>query len=345
MPSSEPLVEIRRVDVDDEADLHTWWSAGHAASAERPYDAWPPWDLARRALPQPRTDQDHVLLAARLDGRDAGGALVVLSALDNLHLARLEVFVPPGLRRRGVGSALLARAEAVAAGAGRRTLLAEAHAPATSPSPGSEFARAHGYSVAESDDAKLLDLAGAPATWGSLDDEVARHLDGHRVVAAVDRVPDDLVDGVCALLSGFVGMLPPSQRDQGETVWDADRLRAGEARNAANDRRQVLAIALDAAGRVVGLSDVRVDSPTSALGSVGITLVLPGARGHRLGLALKLSTHRTLLGLREEGRVACTHVETQNAVLNGPMNAINARLGYRVAERVLEVQKRVPTTE
>ncbi|MCH1866244.1 GNAT family N-acetyltransferase [Nocardioides sp. CFH 31398] len=341
---SSPTVEVRVVDVHDEADLQAWWAVGHAASAERPYDAWPPWELARRALPRPRDDQRHVLLLARSGGREVGCGLVVLPALDNTHLAQVEVHVVPDARRRGVGSALLAQAEAVAADDGRTTLLGDTAAPPTGTGPGPAFAAAHGYVVAETDEAKLLDLAAAPAGWNALEVEVAERLGGHRVVGALDRVPDALVEGVCGVLSVFVGMLPPSERDKGDIAWDAERLRAGEARNAANDRRQVMAVALDPGGRVVGLSDVRVDAPTAPLATVGITLVLPEARGHRLGLAMKLETHRTLLRLREEGRVACTHVETQNAEANGPMNDVNDRLGYRVAERVLEVQKRTLAT-
>jgi len=66
--------------------------------------------------------------------------------------------------------------------------------------------------------------------------------------------------------------------------------------------------------------------------------VLPAHRGCRLGLALKLATHRRLLDLRRDGEVACTHVETENATVNRAMNDVNDRLGYRRVETALELQ-------
>ena len=65
--------------------------------------------------------------------------------------------------------------------------------------------------------------------------------------------------------------------------------------------------------------------------------MLPGHRGHRLGLAMKLATHRRLVELFP----ACGYVETGNAGVNAAMNAVNERLGYRVVERCLDVQKRL----
>ena len=64
---------------------------------------------------------------------------------------------------------------------------------------------------------------------------------------------------------------------------------------------------------------------------------MPGHRGHRLGLAMKLATHRRLAELFP----SCAYVETGNAGVNAAMNAVNERLGYRVVERCLDVQKRL----
>ncbi|GAA1926889.1 hypothetical protein GCM10009737_30950 [Nocardioides lentus] len=231
MVRSEP--GIRVVDVDDEADLHAWWSTGHAAGlVDRPYDAWPPWELSRRALTQPRDDQRVVLLAARPGGREAGAALVVLPSLDRVDTARIEVWTRPGLRRRGVGAALLGAAEAVAAAAGRRLLDATTYVGTGEDErgDGARFARRHGWSVVEESDAKLLELDAAAPRWDPLTAEVREHLGDHRVLLAVDRVPDVHAAGFCALLSAFASLLPPSEREHGDASWDLGRLRAQEAR-------------------------------------------------------------------------------------------------------------------
>lgn len=342
MVRSEP--GIRVVDVDDEADLHAWWSTGHAAGlVDRPYDAWPPWELSRRALTQPRDDQRVVLLAARPGGREAGAALVVLPSLDRVDTARIEVWTRPGLRRRGVGAALLGAAEAVAAAAGRRLLDATTYVGTGEDErgDGARFARRHGWSVVEESDAKLLELDAAAPRWDPLTAEVREHLGDHRVLLAVDRVPDVHAAGFCALLSAFASLLPPSAREHGDASWDLGRLRAQEARDAQLGRRRLVALALAPDGMPVGFSDLRVDGPSSPLAGVGGTLVLPAHRGRRLGLALKLASHRGLLDLRAAGRVACTHVETENATSNRAMNDVNERLGYRRLEVALDLQRRI----
>jgi GNAT superfamily N-acetyltransferase len=343
-------VEVRRVDVADEARLRAWWEVGHAVTvADRPYDAWAPWELSRQALPAARDDLRLVLLTAHASsGAVLGSAMVVLPDVDDTHCADVTVWVAPAHRCGGVGTTLLASAEAAAAAEGRRTLRSEAFEslldPRSGGGAGPAFAARHDYAVAEENTAKLLDLATAPELWPPLEAEVAECLatsGGHRVEVCVGRVPEAYAEGVCAVLSAFVGLLPPSERDAGDVRWDVDRLRAGEARNAAHDRTQVLALALAPDDAVVGFSDVRVDAPQAPVAGVGGTLVLPGHRGHRLGLAMKLATHRRLLALRAEGRLACTHVDTQNATDNAAMNHVNERLGYRAAERALDLQKRV----
>ena len=64
-------------------------------------------------------------------------------------------------------------------------------------------------------------------------------------------------------------------------------------------------------------------------------MVLPEARGHRLGLGMKLATHRAVRAAHPE----CTAIVTSNADVNTHMNAVNEALGYRVLEQLLEYQK------
>ena len=65
-------------------------------------------------------------------------------------------------------------------------------------------------------------------------------------------------------------------------------------------------------------------------------MVLPEHRGHSLGLAMKLATHRSLVAQVPECRI----VATGNADVNAHMNAVNERMGYRLVEQLLEFQKK-----
>jgi len=69
----------------------------------------------------------------------------------------------------------------------------------------------------------------------------------------------------------------------------------------------------------------------------GGTLVLPGHRGHRLGLAVKLANQ---MAVREQFP-ECRYMFTSNAGVNAPMNAVNDTLGFRDNERELEMQLRL----
>lgn len=327
--------EIRVVDPTDEAALRAWWEVGRDATAERPVDAWPVWKISRSALPMARTDGRLVLLAAHEGGAVVGTGMLFLFRLDNTHLGEVDVYVAPPNRRRGIGRALLAELEAHARRDGRTTMVSSAFAPVGAESPGSLFAAATGYPVASHEETKVVDLVTAPAGWGALDDEVAAALGDYRVVVFEERVPEAYVDDFLSLLDMFLGEVPTGDLDLRQTTWTRERLREGEDRAVAVGRLMVISVAVAPDGHLCGFSDVRVNRADPRHASVGGTMVVPGHRGHRLGLAMKLATHRRVLEIFP----GCAYVETGNAGVNAAMNAVNQQLGYRVVERCLDVQK------
>ena len=90
-------------------------------------------------------------------------------------------------------------------------------------------------------------------------------------------------------------------------------------------------------GVLVGLTGVRTNLHDPRVAHVGVTMVLPGHRGRRLGLAVKLASHRAL----RADVPACEIVATSNADVNAHMNAINEALGYRQLETLLEYHRTV----
>ncbi|MFC4786969.1 GNAT family N-acetyltransferase [Nocardioides sp. MAHUQ-72] len=328
--------EIVEIDARDETRLRDWWEVAHAAEGDRPFDAWPTWDVTRRKLPVPRTDGRLVLTLARDgEGRVVGAGRLLFYRYDNTHLAEVTVWVPPAHRRRGIGRALLEAAEARARREGRTTLMASAYAPVGEDSPGSLFAAGTGFEVGSYEETKLVDLATAPATWDALDREVEAALGDYRLEVAVERLPEERIEDFCRLLSAFLGEVPTGDLDLRRTEWTPQRVRDGETRAIGTGRVLVYGLAVAPDGHLCGFSDVRVHRADPRHASVGGTLVLPGHRGHRLGLGMKLLTHRQVHAMFPE----CTHVETGNAGVNAAMNAVNERLGYRVVERCLDVQK------
>jgi GNAT superfamily N-acetyltransferase len=331
------VLQIREIDPRDEAALRSWWEVGRDASAERPLEAWPVWEVSRALMPVPRTDGRQILLEAVQDGCTVGSARLWFFRHDNTHLVEAGVWVTPQARRRGIGRALLTEIEGRTRADGRTSVIGSAFAPVGEDSPGSLFAAAMGYPVGSHEETKVVDLKTATSGWDPLEAEAAAALGGYRVEVYEGRLPDAHVSGFCALLSAFLGEVPTGDLDLREAAWTPARLRENEERAIATGRCLVIAVAVAPDGHLVGFSDAQVHRADPRHASVGGTLVLPGHRGHRLGLAMKLLTHRRVAELFPE----CGYVETGNAGVNAPMNTVNERLGYRVVERCLDVQKQL----
>jgi len=254
-----------------------------------------------------------------------------------LHLAYAAVFVDPPATRRGVGSALLSEVERRVRAAGRDTVVVEVYAPADGASRNLEFAAAHGYTPALEEGMKALDLAATEDRWAALEEEAAGDHAAYRLVPWRARVPDELLDGYCRLQEAFLDEMPTGELEVEPEKWDADRVREREERLTRGGLTELAVLALDADGQAVGLTELARSRHVPWRAMQSGTLVLPEARGHRLGMALKLANLRAL----REAFPEVAHVFTGNAGDNAPMNAVNDRLGFELVERSIEVQKRL----
>jgi GNAT superfamily N-acetyltransferase len=325
-------LDIREIDVHDEPALHAWWQVGHDATAERAHDdwpTWPAWEVSRVTLPAHNPEEDVVLLLARDGDETVGAGMVVLPIKANGHLAEVDVEVLPRHRRRGVGTAVLAEVEARARAEGRTTLQGEAFTPASR-----EFAARHGYAVAHTEEMKLRDLEELERRRPALEAVVAAAAGAYQIVDCTD-IPDEHLAGFCDVLSSFISQIPLGDLDVGDAPWTPERVREWEQRDHEVGRTSYVALALAPDGTVVGTSDVNFKTADPVQASIGITIVEPGHRGHRLGLALKLATHAALRAAHPE----CRRVSTSNAPVNAKMNDVNEQLGYRVVESGDELQK------
>ena len=118
-------------------------------------------------------------------------------------------------------------------------------------------------------------------------------------------------------------------------MWDAERVRANQERAAKAGRRDYTTFALTEDGEVAAMTELFVNESMPHRGFQSGTLVVPAHRGHRLGLAVKVVNQQALHAQFPE----LSFIITGNADVNTHMNAINDRLGFRVVERCLEVEK------
>jgi GNAT superfamily N-acetyltransferase len=329
------VLEIRDVDVHDEAGLKIWFDTWLASQAHRPPELLESWESARLALPRPHP-HFHVEPFAAFDGREAvGSGLLNLSTEDNLGLAFGEVGVPPLHRGRGVGAALLAELERRARAAGRERVLLEVFVPPVGETRDAVFAERHGYAVANREGMKALDLDEAEGRWPALEDEAASARGDYRMVHWRDACPDEYVESFGAALSRMMGLIPQGELDLEDSVWTPERIREAERRRVEIGTATIEAAALAPDGTVVGLTGIRVRLHDPRAAHIGVTMVLPEHRGHRLGLAVKLAAHRALRAQIPR----CRLVVTSNSEVNAHMNAINEAMGYRRVETLLEYQR------
>ena len=329
------MFEIRDIDLTDEPSLHRWWEIHHDAQSDRPLDFAAPWEVARVALPTPHPDFQVELFGAYEGEEMVGAGLVNLPMSDNLQMSYFDVYVDWAARRRGIGTLLLEEVERRARAAGRARALVEVFAPPGGTSAGTAFSEARGYVVANREGAKAIGLASAEPGWAALEAEVEAARGDHRIVTWAGACPDQYVEDLVAMLGGFMAMVPLGDLELEDGEWTVERLRQSESRAERIGQSRFYAAALSPEGRLVGVADVRVSRQDPRIGYIGVTMVMPEARGHRLGLGMKLATHRAV----RAAYPGCAAIVTSNADVNTHMNAVNEVLGYRMLEQLLECQK------
>jgi GNAT superfamily N-acetyltransferase len=330
-------VVLRPLDLGDEAEIRAYWEVGREAVSDRPYHQHLGWQAASTYLRTPRSDMQEVRAAAWDGDRMVGILGVQAPLLENTDSAVVFVQVRPGHRHQGVGAALLAWAEEAARGLSRSSLLGWVYAPVGGESDATRFAAHHGFRVELEEGSKVLDLTSGRERWPALAAEAAPHHADYRIVTVWAPIPDALVPGYCVLNAAFMGEVPTGETPVDLEQWDEHRVRDREDRAARAGRRDVLTFALDAAGEVVALTELFVDTSMPHRALQGGTLVMPDHRGHRLGLAIKVANLQALVDAYPQ----VEWILTENADVNAAMNAVNERLGFGVVERCLEVRKRL----
>lgn len=332
-------MEIRTVDPADQALVREFWEVGRVADEhERQWSTYWAWETALVYLTTPNQWRELHLLGAFENGRMIGALECSLPVRDNTSSAGFDLYVDPAHRRRGVGTALVEQLIPDLAERDRRVVMVEVNTPiAGAPSAGMGFAERHGFAPALVQEHRVLDLPATEGRWPGLAAEVAPAHADYELVTWFDTVPDEFLEGYCALQHAFNDEAPSGELEIEAEHWDEQRVRGKEERFRRAGRHEVCTVAVAPDGAVVGLTEMIVSDHEPDRAMQCGTLVLPGHRGHRLGLALKVANQTSL-----RDRFPAVHgVHAWNADVNEHMNAINARLGFTTVERLVEVQREV----
>lgn len=333
-------LEIRAVDAGDAGGIDAWYAAYRASDThQRP--AASPWrrrEIGARL--RPSTSRWWGAWSGLVDGDFVAAGFVELSLKDNQHLAQVEVHVLPGSRRRGFGTAMLARLEEEARSRGRRTAYGDIGVPLDGPEdgrgwPGVEFAVARGYTFALGEVQRRAALPLPEELLEKLAAQAAPHHADYRIVSFPGPAPEEYVAGLAALSATLMEEMPTGEMELHREDTSVEGWREREADIAADGLTLWHTVALAPDGATVAYSTLAVSAEDHALCHQWGTLVAPAHRGHRLGLAVKVANHRAM----QQAGVEVAEIATWNAGVNAPMIGVNELLGFRPVEGSAEYQR------
>jgi len=271
-------------------------------------------------------------LAARTDGGVVGYADLWTGEWDNTDLAWFGLAVHPDHRRRGIGSALMARLLELTRESGRSKVGIDSW----DSEAGVGFATAQGFERKSQAINRRQFLAEVDRDLVTrMYDEAQAAATSYELVRVVGRTPDDLLDHV-AVMTAAINDAPTDDLDIEDEVFPPERVRNYENATLARGHRMYRLMARHReTGELAGQTIVAVETERPTIGHQHDTSVTRGHRGNRLGLLLKAGMLRWL----EEAEPQLTTVDTWNAESNDHMIAVNEQLGYRVLGRGLQFQR------
>jgi GNAT superfamily N-acetyltransferase len=256
-------VTITPVDPADDAAFAAWHHVYETSARHELGEVATPWQLEElRAMVQEAGSHSWSgAWSAVVDGDTVGAGWLRTPLLDNIELAELDVHVLPALRRRGIGTAVLARLDEEARSRGRRVLTGLSSWPYDAGSDGAgaagpEFARSRGFDLALSEVQRELTLPVADGRLSGLADDAARAHAAYTLRSWSGPVPDDLLQGWAEITSTLATEAPTGDLELEPEAVSTEAVREREATIARQGRTKYNTVALSGTGEVVAYSDL-----------------------------------------------------------------------------------------
>ncbi|MGX0780907.1 GNAT superfamily N-acetyltransferase [Dermabacter hominis] len=334
-----PHVTVRFLDHSSDAELKQYWDLYRVLDEEfcGAHERRTPGQLrAEHADTDHKRSYQLVAEVESLEGARmiAGLAELQLPLAENTDTQEIELVVYPAWRGKGIGTMLTDALRDIMKHEERPKAFGYAltHVDSTQAEnelPASRIATRLGLAKVATEFVSTVSLPLDRDLVEDLHVEVEASLGKYRIITWEGDVPEEHMEQWCVLLNQMVADAPTEDSSLEKPEYDEERIRAIEARIAERGYRRLTAVALASNGTFAGTSYVMFREDGSRLGEQAITLVMPEHRGHNLGLALKLMTHRLLTETESKVDVLRTYTNHTNT----HMNAINERLGYRTVAK------------
>lgn len=325
-------MDIRPLDLEDDAEFGRFHQVMESAERfERPAAAMWSLDEARVTFREQQPGERALALVAIESGELVGAGAAFLPTADNLHVDWLMPWVPPEGRRRGIGSAVLGELVALCRSDGRTDHIIETAYPFArrDDHPYRRFCERHGFTLANTEIRRHLDLPLDTGMLEALVAESAAHHPGYSIESFSGPIPDELLPSLCETKNLLAVDAPQGALQFEPERMDPEMFRQREALLVRQGRTKVSTLAVSDAVEVVAFNDLVIPAGDRPNVYQWGTLVREAHRGARLGMAVKA---RGLLTLQEIVGPDRTRVMTCNAEQNAHMVSINERLGFRPVE-------------
>lgn len=258
-------------------------------------------------------------------------AQLLLPQAENLDQVMVVLYVHPDRRGQGIGGRFVDHLLPHIREAGRPVVVGwPVLPPDQDDAPGARLCTRIGLTRRSVAAIRACPLPIPDEVAAELQAEVDGKLGDYRIELWTGRIPDEHIEAFCVLQRQLDADDPREEYEDEPSNYSPERLRVAEERMFAGGKNRILAVAFAPDGAIVGMSEIIYSTvPGTTFAHQEDTVVMPGHRGHRLGLGLKLATHRRASEVAPHLKVLITY----NSHINDQMIGINERLGYRLIAR------------